>query len=87
MWSAISRLLGKSKSEETSPSSEDQKCNISNVPEANEAVHVFDKMDRNTAAERRKGLCDYPVGGGDSEHHPDYYDSRQVKEFYIIIHI
>lgn len=84
MWSAISRLLGKSKSEDTSPSPEDQTCNINKVPEANEVVHVFDKMDRNTADERRKGLGDYPAGGGGSEHHPDSYDSRQVNQFYII---
>ncbi|XP_033208972.1 patronin isoform X3 [Belonocnema kinseyi] len=80
MWSAISRLLGKSKLEDTSPSPEDQTYDVKNVPEANEVVHVFDKMDRNTADERRKGLGDYPAGGGDSEHHPDSHDSRQAKQ-------
>ncbi|XP_043262535.1 patronin isoform X4 [Colletes gigas] len=77
MWSAISRLFVKGKTEEPAPWTEDRTCDsVSDT-----VVHVFDAMDRNVGDDRRKG----PVGeqqhaAAESEHYSDAYDSRQAKQ-------
>lgn len=75
MWSAITRLFVKGKTEESAPRTKDRTCD--GVPDT--VVHVFDAMDRNVGDDRRKG----PAGeqhhdGAESEHFSDAYDSRQV---------
>lgn len=77
MWSAITRLFVKGKTEEPAPSTRDRTCD--GVPDT--VVHVFDKMDRNAGDDRRKG----PAGeqhhdGAETEHFSDAYDSRQAKQ-------
>ncbi|XP_043484313.1 patronin isoform X2 [Leptopilina heterotoma] len=67
MWSTISRLLGnKGKNENTNLDRVDKKLN--------EAVDVFDKMERN------KGFGESPAGGGDPGHLSESYESRQAKQ-------
>ena len=75
MWSAITRLFVKGKTEEPAPGTRDRTCD--GVPDT--VVHVFDEMDRNAGDDRRKG----PAGeqhhdGTETEHFSDAYDSRQV---------
>ncbi|XP_043601975.1 patronin isoform X13 [Bombus pyrosoma] len=77
MWSAITRLFVKGKTEESAPRTKDWTCD--GVPDT--VVHVFDAMDRNAGDDRRKG----PAGeqhhdGAESEHFSDAYDSRQAKQ-------
>ncbi|XP_060822637.1 patronin isoform X14 [Bombus pascuorum] len=77
MWSAITRLFVKGKTEESAPRTKDRTCD--GVPDT--VVHVFDAMDRNAGDDRRKG----PAGeqhhdGAESEHFSDAYDSRQAKQ-------
>ncbi|XP_071861883.1 calmodulin-regulated spectrin-associated protein patronin isoform X14 [Bombus fervidus] len=77
MWSAITRLFVKGKTEESAPRTKDRTCD--GVPDT--VVHVFDAMDRNAGDDRRKG----PAGeqhhdGAETEHFSDAYDSRQAKQ-------
>ncbi|KAK9302493.1 hypothetical protein QLX08_005556 [Tetragonisca angustula] len=77
MWSAITRLFVKGKTEEPAPGTRDRTCD--GVPDT--VVHVFDEMDRNAGDDRRKG----PAGeqhhdGTETEHFSDAYDSRQAKQ-------
>ncbi|XP_034195703.2 calmodulin-regulated spectrin-associated protein patronin isoform X14 [Osmia lignaria lignaria] len=77
MWSAISRLFVKGKTEEPAPRTEDWTCD--DVPDT--VVHVFDAMDRNAGDDRRKGPAgEQQHGGTESEHFSDAYDSRQAKQ-------
>nr|XP_012147106.1 PREDICTED: patronin isoform X16 [Megachile rotundata] len=77
MWSAISRLFVKGKTEESAPRTEDRTCDdVSDT-----VVHVFDAMDRNAGDDRRKGPAgEQQHGGAESEHFSDAYDSRQAKQ-------
>lgn len=75
MWSAISRLFVKGRTEESAPWTEDRTCD--GVPDT--VVHVFDAMDRNAGDDRRKGPAgEQHYGATESEHFSDAYDSRQV---------
>ncbi|KZC04264.1 hypothetical protein WN55_02153 [Dufourea novaeangliae] len=75
MWSAISRLFVKGKTEESAPKTEDRTCD--RVPDT--VVHDFDAMDRNAGDDRRKGPAGEQLhAGAESEHFSDAYDSRQV---------
>ena len=75
MWSAISRLFVKGKTEESALSTENHTCD--GVPDT--VVHVFDAMDRNAGDDRRKGPAgEQHHGGAEFEHFSDAYDSRQV---------
>lgn len=82
MWSAISRLFVKGKTEEPAPRTEDWTCDdVSDT-----VVHVFDAMDRNAGDDRRKGPAgEQQHGGTESEHFSDAYDSRQVKIFITLV--
>ncbi|XP_043794538.1 patronin isoform X15 [Apis laboriosa] len=77
MWSAISRLFVKGKTEESALSTENHTCD--GVPDT--VVHVFDAMDRNAGDDRRKGPAgEQHHGGAEFEHFSDAYDSRQAKQ-------
>ncbi|XP_006608346.1 patronin isoform X14 [Apis dorsata] len=77
MWSAISRLFVKGKTEEPALSTENHTCD--GVPDT--VVHVFDAMDRNAGDDRRKGPAgEQHHGGAEFEHFSDAYDSRQAKQ-------
>ncbi|XP_015430817.1 PREDICTED: patronin isoform X4 [Dufourea novaeangliae] len=77
MWSAISRLFVKGKTEESAPKTEDRTCD--RVPDT--VVHDFDAMDRNAGDDRRKGPAGEQLhAGAESEHFSDAYDSRQAKQ-------
>ncbi|XP_053979384.1 patronin isoform X14 [Hylaeus volcanicus] len=77
MWSAISRLFVKGKTEEPAPGTEDRTCDgVSDT-----VVHVFDAMDRNVGDDRRKGTAgEQQHAAAESEHFSDAYDSRQAKQ-------
>ncbi|XP_012272704.1 patronin isoform X2 [Orussus abietinus] len=80
MWSAISRLFVKSKSEEAA---EGHEVDIGGAPKADTVVHVSDTMDRNMGEDRCKGpgtSSDHQLAGGDSERFTDAYDTRQAKQ-------
>ncbi|XP_017760213.1 PREDICTED: patronin isoform X10 [Eufriesea mexicana] len=76
MWSAISRLFVKGKTEESAPRTEDRTCD--GVPDT--VVHVFDAMDRNAGDDRRKGPAGEQHYGATESEHFDAYDSRQAKQ-------
>lgn len=82
MWSAISRIFVKSKSEEegaaTSPEQQDNNVKGSAAPEADTNVHVFEAMDRKTSDDRRRGPGGDQQLGFDAEHYAETHDSRQV---------
>lgn len=74
MWSTISRLLGnKGRNENTNLDRVDKKLN--------EAVDVFDKK-----MERNKGFGESPAGGGDPGHLSESYESRQVRNYLLLIY-
>ncbi|XP_076178109.1 calmodulin-regulated spectrin-associated protein patronin isoform X15 [Ptiloglossa arizonensis] len=77
MWSAISRLFVKGKTEEPAPETEDWTCDgVSDT-----VVHVFDAMDRNVGDDRRKGPAgEQQHAAAESEHFSDAYHSRQAKQ-------
>ncbi|XP_076245340.1 calmodulin-regulated spectrin-associated protein patronin isoform X15 [Calliopsis andreniformis] len=77
MWSAISRLFVKGKTEEPAPRTEDRTCDGLH----DTVVHVLDAMDRNAGDDRRKGPAgEQQHAGAESEHFSDAYDSRQAKQ-------
>lgn len=86
MWSAISRIFVKSKSEEgaaTSPEQQEE-YNVkgSAAPGANTNVHVFEAMDRKTSDDRRRGPGGDQQLGFDAEHYAETHDSRQVLQLF-----
>ncbi|XP_076751762.1 calmodulin-regulated spectrin-associated protein patronin isoform X14 [Xylocopa sonorina] len=77
MWSAISRLFAKGKTEVPAPGTEERASD--GVRDT--AVHVSDAMDRNAGDDRRKGSAgEQHHGGAEAEHFSDAYDSRQAKQ-------